>query len=56
MGHDVTLFASGDSVTGAELQAVWPQALQESVKNLGRYAVSWIAWWPNRLSSTAVLT
>ncbi len=28
MGHDVTLFASGDSVTGAELEAVWPQALR----------------------------
>ncbi|HEY0204212.1 MAG TPA: glycosyltransferase family 4 protein [Acetobacteraceae bacterium] len=28
MGHDVTLFASGDSVTGAELEAVWPHALR----------------------------
>ena len=28
MGHDVTLFASGDSVTSAELEAVWPQALR----------------------------
>ncbi len=28
MGHDVTLFASGDSVTAAELEAVWPQALR----------------------------
>jgi hypothetical protein len=27
-----------------------------SVKNLGRYAASWIAWWPNRPSSTAALT
>ncbi len=27
-----------------------------SVKNLGRYAASWIAGWPNRPSSTAVLT
>ena len=27
-----------------------------SVKNLGRYAVSWIAWWLNRPSSTAALT
>ena len=24
MGHDVTLFASGDSRTSAELAAVWP--------------------------------
>jgi hypothetical protein len=27
-----------------------------SVKNLGRYAASWIAWWPNRSSSRAALT
>ncbi|HEX3501306.1 MAG TPA: glycosyltransferase family 4 protein [Stellaceae bacterium] len=28
MGHDVTLFASGDSVTKARLEAVWPRALR----------------------------
>ncbi len=28
MGHDVTLFASGDSVTDARLEAVWPRALR----------------------------
>ncbi|KAF9390971.1 hypothetical protein CPC16_004683 [Podila verticillata] len=28
LGHDVTLFASGDSVTTAQLEAVWPQALR----------------------------
>jgi glycosyltransferase involved in cell wall biosynthesis len=28
LGHDVTLFASGDSVTTAKLTAVWPQALR----------------------------
>src|SRR3984957_14651871 len=28
MGHDVTLFASGDSVTAAKLEAVWPVALR----------------------------
>ena len=28
MGHDVTLFASGDSLTAAELDAVWPRALR----------------------------
>jgi glycosyltransferase involved in cell wall biosynthesis len=27
LGHDVTLFASGDSVTRAKLHAVWPRAL-----------------------------
>lgn len=28
MGHDVTLFASGDSTTKAKLEAVWPRALR----------------------------
>ena len=28
LGHQVTLFASGDSVTGAELVAAWPRALR----------------------------
>jgi glycosyltransferase involved in cell wall biosynthesis len=28
MGHDVTLFASGDSITKAKLDAVWPRALR----------------------------
>jgi len=28
MGHEVTLFASGDSVTAAKLEAIWPQALR----------------------------
>ena len=28
LGHDVTLFASGDSVTSAELVACWPRALR----------------------------
>jgi glycosyltransferase involved in cell wall biosynthesis len=28
LGHDVTLFASGDSVTKAKLEAVWPCALR----------------------------
>ena len=27
-GHDVTLFASGDSMTSAKLEAVWPRALR----------------------------
>jgi glycosyltransferase involved in cell wall biosynthesis len=29
-GHEVTLFASGDSVTSARLQPVWPEALRLS--------------------------
>lgn len=28
MGHDVTLFASGDSITEAKLEAIWPRALR----------------------------
>ncbi|MDB6083248.1 MAG: glycosyl transferase [Gammaproteobacteria bacterium] len=28
LGHDVTLFASGDSETKAELHAIWPRALR----------------------------
>jgi glycosyltransferase involved in cell wall biosynthesis len=28
LGHDVTLFASGDSVTKAKLEAIWPRALR----------------------------
>jgi len=28
LGHDVTLFASGDSITSAKLQSTWPKALR----------------------------
>jgi glycosyltransferase involved in cell wall biosynthesis len=28
LGHDVTLFASGDSTTSAKLEAIWPRALR----------------------------
>ena len=28
LGHEITLFASGDSVTSARLEAVWPRALR----------------------------
>jgi glycosyltransferase involved in cell wall biosynthesis len=28
LGHDVTLFASGDSITTAKLESVWPRALR----------------------------
>ena len=28
LGHDVTLFASGDSLTRANLVSVWPRALR----------------------------
>jgi len=39
-----------------ETQRAMMQLLAGSVKNLGRYAASWIAWWPKRPSSTAALT
>src|ERR1700757_3111564 len=28
LGHEVTLYASGDSMTSARLEAVWPRALR----------------------------
>ena len=28
LGHDVTLFASGDSKTAAKLEPIWPRALR----------------------------
>src|ERR1700726_821822 len=28
LGHEVTLFASGDSKTSAKLEAIWPRALR----------------------------
>jgi glycosyltransferase involved in cell wall biosynthesis len=28
LGHDVTLFASGDSITSARLEGIWPRALR----------------------------
>ena len=28
LGHDVTLFASGDSITSAQLEPIWPRALR----------------------------
>ncbi len=43
------LFHPGCRVIGISLD-------DGSVKNLGRYAASGIAWWPKRPSSTAALT
>src|SRR5579883_916251 len=28
LGHEVTLFASGDSITAAKLEPIWPRALR----------------------------
>jgi len=40
----------------ALIQSSFVRELVGSVKNLGRYAASGIAWWPKRPSSTAALT
>ena len=51
-----------DDLTGTVLAGhhqplrVWVLCLYGSVKNLGRYAASWIAGWPNCPSSPAALT
>ncbi len=49
----------GGSVVWIDRQGVLqvgPESAGGSVKNLGRYAASGIAWWPKRPSSTAALT
>ncbi|SDV51443.1 glycosyltransferase family 4 protein [Chitinasiproducens palmae] len=38
LGHDVTLFASGDSITEAKLEPVWPRALRFDVSIRDRIA------------------
>ena len=40
LGHDVMLFASGDSQTAANLEAFWPTALRldGSVRDLGKFS------------------
>ncbi|KAF1051596.1 MAG: hypothetical protein GAK41_01276 [Burkholderia gladioli] len=38
LGHDVTLFASGDSRTSAKLDAVWPRAMRLDVSIRDRVA------------------
>src|SRR5438105_6494776 len=41
MGHDVTLFASGDSITSAKLVSVLPKSLRETGMDIGNvYAPS----------------
>ncbi len=44
-GHDVTLFASGDSITAAKLESVHPQALRldASIKECGIYEMLQLA-------------
>ena len=35
LGHNVTLFASGDSCTSAKLEAFWPRAFYRSARTVG---------------------
>ena len=50
------VFALADRGGWLESVDTIPEPHEGSVKNLGRYAASWIAGWPNRPSSTAALT
>ena len=43
MGHDVTLFASGDSVTKAKLDPTWPRSLRLDPTVLDWYATLYVA-------------
>jgi len=45
-----------DVVRTTQQRDCWFRCDCGSVKNLGRYAASWISGWPNRPSSTAALT
>ena len=54
-----------NSAYAEDSTVLWPEMItlfateslhEGSVKNLGRYAANWIAWWPRRPSSTAALT
>ena len=53
MGHDVTLFASGDSVTAGRLEAVCRQALR---LNTGRRRLRWRCRLACRASRTSRLS
>jgi glycosyltransferase involved in cell wall biosynthesis len=45
-GHEVTLFASGDSITSAKLESVHPQALRldTTIKEYGIYEMLQLGW------------
>jgi len=45
-GHEVTLFASGDSITSAKLESVHPQALRldTTIKDYGIYEMLQLGW------------
>jgi hypothetical protein len=48
--------SQGRSAVAAAAYRAAEELHDGSVKNLGRYAASWIAGWPNCPSSTAALT
>jgi len=57
LGHDVTLFASGNSRTSAKLEAMWPRALRldDTVRDrLRRHAPGVLAQydWPRAAAAT----
>ncbi len=54
--HAVDVLREQNTALFQENAALRQQVADGSVKNLGRYAASWIAWWPKRPSSTAALT
>ncbi len=62
--HLATRPTDGEALDNERLKAKLGEMLLDrelleakgSVKNLGRYAASWISGWPNRPSSTAALT
>ena len=53
LGHEVTLFASGDSQTSARLEAAWPRALRSARPTRHRSSIMtwpasapWLPWRP----------
>jgi glycosyltransferase involved in cell wall biosynthesis len=56
-GHEVTLFASGDSITLAELESVYPQSLRldANVKEPAMYDMLQLAWVYERASEFDII-
>ena len=40
-GHEVTLFASGDSITSAKLESIHPQALPQVRRRMRSETLAW---------------
>ena len=56
LGHDVTLFASGDSVTSATLEAAWPRALGIRSPRMFCCSSRCAAWHPISMCCTSIST